>query len=88
MNLNARTRTVWRGSSFEDLRTFLSMAYIQGEGRSQGALFPVLLDDFVPADHVRRVIDAYVDRLLMSELGFDVRTPLRQGDPATIRATC
>jgi hypothetical protein len=28
------------------------MGYIQGEGRSQGALFPVVLDDFVPADHM------------------------------------
>jgi hypothetical protein len=33
------------------------MGYIQGEGRSQGTLFPVMLDDFVPADHVCRVID-------------------------------
>jgi hypothetical protein len=26
------------------------MAYIRGEGRNQGTLFPVVLDDFVPAD--------------------------------------
>ena len=55
MNLNARTRTVWQAYSFEDLRTFLSMGYIQGEGRSQGSLFPVVLDDFIPAEHVFRV---------------------------------
>jgi hypothetical protein len=30
------------------------MAYIKGEGRSQGALFPVMLDDLVPADHMCR----------------------------------
>jgi transposase len=36
------------------------MAYIQGEGRNQGTLFPVVLDDFVPLDHVCRVIDAFV----------------------------
>jgi len=36
------------------------MAFIQGEGRTQGTLFPVVLDDLVPADHVCRVIDAFV----------------------------
>lgn len=46
------------------------MAYIQGEGRHQGTLFPVVLDDLVPADHVCRVIDAFVDRLAMEQLGF------------------
>ena len=30
------------------------MGYIQGEGRNQGTLFPVVLDDFVPTDHVCR----------------------------------
>jgi hypothetical protein len=47
------------------------MGYIQGEGRNQGALFPVVLDDFVPADHLCRVIDAFVEMLAMSELGFE-----------------
>jgi hypothetical protein len=32
------------------------MGYIQGEGRDQGTLFPVVLDDFVPADNLCRVI--------------------------------
>jgi hypothetical protein len=27
------------------------MAYIQGDGRNQGTLFPVMLDDLVPVDH-------------------------------------
>jgi hypothetical protein len=58
MNLNARPRKVWQAYSFKDPRTFLSMGYIQGEGRSQGTLFPVVLDDFVPADRVCGVIDA------------------------------
>lgn len=30
------------------------MAYIEGEGRNQGTLFPVVLDDLVPADHLCR----------------------------------
>jgi transposase len=46
------------------------MAYIQGVGRTQGTLFPVMLEELIPADHVCRVIDAFVDRLKMEELGF------------------
>jgi transposase len=57
------------------------MGYIQGEGRSQGTLFPVVLDDFVPTDHVCRVIDAFVDRLLMSELGFERAQAAETGRP-------
>jgi hypothetical protein len=44
------------------------MGYIQGQGRNQGTLFPVVLDDFVPADHVCRVIDAFVEKPVKSEL--------------------
>jgi hypothetical protein len=43
------------------------MDYIQGDVRSQGTLLPVVLDDFVPADHVCRVIDAFVEMLVLSE---------------------
>jgi len=46
------------------------MAYIRGEGRSQGTLFPVMLEELIPEDHVCRVIDAFVERLGMEELGF------------------
>jgi transposase len=45
------------------------MGYIEGEERNQGTLFPVVLDDFVPADHMCRVIDAFVEKLVMSDLG-------------------
>jgi transposase len=57
------------------------MAYIQGEGRSQGSLFPVVLDDFIPAEHVCRVIDAFVSRLVMSELGFGRAHAAETGRP-------
>lgn len=46
------------------------MGFIQGEGRTQGTLFPVTLDDLIPEDHVCRVIDAFVSRLEMEQLGF------------------
>ena len=46
------------------------MGYIVGEARGQQALFPVALDDLIPADHVCRVIDVFVCRLDFPGLGF------------------
>ena len=57
------------------------MGYIQGEGRNQGALFPVVLDDFVPADHICRVIDVFVAMLVMSDLGFERALAAETGRP-------
>lgn len=57
------------------------MSYIQGEGRSQGTLFPVVLDDLVGGDHVCRVIDAFVDGLAMGELGFERAEAAETGRP-------
>jgi transposase len=57
------------------------MAYIQGDGRHQGTLFPVALDDLVPKDHVCRVIDAFVDRLAMADLGFERAEAAETGRP-------
>jgi transposase len=64
------------------------MAYIQGEGRSQATLFPVVLDDLVPADHICRVIGAFVEQLDMEKLGFGRAQPADTGRPATILAHC
>ena len=60
---------------------FSFMSYIRGEGRSQGTLFPVVLDDLVPADHVCRVIDAFVDGLAMAALGFERAEAAETGRP-------
>jgi transposase len=57
------------------------MAYIQGEGRDQGTLFPPVLDDLIPEDHVCRVIDMFVNRLAMSELGFERAQAADTGRP-------
>lgn len=46
------------------------MAFIQGEARNQGTLFPATLEELIPADHVCRVIEAFVGRLEMEALGF------------------
>ena len=57
------------------------MSYIEGEGRSQGTLFPVVLDDLIPADHVCRVLDAFVAGLDMSALGFERSEAAETGRP-------
>ena len=57
------------------------MSYIQGEGRSQGTLFPVVLDDLIPADHVCRVLDAFVTSLAMAGLGFERAEAAETGRP-------
>ena len=55
--------------------------FIQGERRTQGTLFPVVLDDLVPDDHVCRMIDAFVSRLEMNRLGFERAEPAETGRP-------
>src|ERR1700727_1943514 len=63
------------------VRTSSFMAYIEGEGRNQGTLFPVVLDDLVPADHMCRGIDAFVGQLDMEELVFERAQPADTGRP-------
>jgi Glycosyltransferase family 28 N-terminal domain len=62
-------------------RGYFFMSYIQGEGRSQGTLFPVVLDDLIPADHVCRVLDAFVTSLAMADLGFERAEAAETGRP-------
>ena len=35
--------------------------FVEGEDRTQGALLPEFLDDYVAEDNLARVIDAFVD---------------------------
>jgi transposase len=44
-------------------------------------LFPTTLDDFIPADHICRVIDAFVGRLEISQLGFERAEAAGTGRP-------
>lgn len=57
------------------------MAYLQGEPRNQTSLFPVSIDELIPADHLVRVIDAYVARIDLKILGFDKAVPKGNGRP-------
>lgn len=57
------------------------MAYIQGEARGQHTLFPSTLDELIPADHVCRVIEAFIGKLDMDALGFVRAEPAEIGRP-------
>jgi transposase len=57
------------------------MSYVQGEDRGQAALLPAAIEDYVTADAAVRVIDAFVDGLNVSELGFGRSVPAPTGRP-------
>ena len=58
------------------------MGFVRGEDRQQSSLFPLALDELVPADHVCRVIEAFVARLPLLQLGFAKAAPKATGRPA------
>ena len=60
--------------------------FIQGESRTQTTLLPDCLDDFIDEDNPARVIDVFVDRLRLDELGFKV-VPADTGRPGYHPAT-
>ena len=57
------------------------MGYIRGEAREQTTMFPVTLDELIPADHLCRVIEAFAARLNLGELGFVRAEPAETGRP-------
>ena len=57
------------------------MGYIKGEARGRQTLFPVALDDLIPADHFGRVIDSFVGRLDFQALGFERAEAAETGRP-------
>jgi len=56
--------------------------FVAGTDRKQAALFPECLEDWINEDSPVRVIDAFVDRLDLDELGFDGVVPAKTGRPA------
>lgn len=57
------------------------MAFIQGEARAQGTMFPVTLEELIPQDHLCRVIEAFVERMDMAGLAFERAEPAETGRP-------
>jgi transposase len=57
------------------------MGYIRGEAREQTTMFPVTLDELIPADHLCRVIEAFAARLDLGGLGFVRAEPAETGRP-------
>ena len=56
--------------------------YISGSDRSQTVMFPPLVDDYVSNDNPVRFIEAYVENLDLSELGFTHSVPKLTGRPS------
>ena len=61
--------------------------FIEGEQRTQSVLFPEQLEDWIAEDNPVRAVDAFVDELDLTELGFARAQPAATGRPAYHPAT-
>ncbi|GCL65496.1 IS1182 family transposase [Pseudaquabacterium pictum] len=57
------------------------VGFIEGRDRTQSALFPEQLDDWIHEDSTVRVIDVFIDGLDLKKLGFDRAQPAATGRP-------
>ena len=55
--------------------------YVKGVSRDQATLFPERLDELVAADAAVRVVDLFIDRLDVGQLGFKRSAPAELGRP-------
>jgi transposase len=58
------------------------MGFIHGANRHEAILFSERLDDYITAENPVRFIDAFVDHLNLTTLGFQRATPAATGRPA------
>jgi transposase len=58
------------------------MGFIHGAHRHEAILFPERLDDYITEEHPVRFIDAFVDHLNLTMLGFQRTTSAATGRPA------
>ena len=56
--------------------------FVEGIDREQATLFPEYLEDWIDEDNPVRAIDAFVDKLDLSGLGFDGVAPEATGRPS------
>src|SRR5579863_9787690 len=61
--------------------------YVEGLDRRQSFLLPDSIQDYVGEDNPVRVIDVFVDRIDLSELGFGRAVPADTGRPGYHPAT-
>jgi len=61
--------------------------FIEGECRAQSTLLPERLDDWIAEDNPVRAVDAFVDELDLTKLGFEGAEPASTGRPAYHPAT-
>jgi len=61
--------------------------FIEGENRSQSTLFPEMLDDYIAEDNAIRLIDAFVNKLELKQLGFNRVEASATGQPGYQPAT-
>lgn len=60
--------------------------YIEGTNRARDAILPECLDDYVSCDNAVRAIDAFVEALNLSDLGFEGVHPEATGRPSLVSA--
>jgi transposase len=58
------------------------MGFIHGANRHEAILFPERLDDYIAEENPVRFIDAFIDHLNLTTLGFQRATPAATGRPA------
>ncbi len=56
--------------------------FVEGVDRGQATLFPEYLEDWINGDSPVRAIDAFVDALDLTELGFEGVEPAETGRPS------
>jgi transposase len=61
--------------------------YIEGWDWRQALLLPECVDDYVDENNPVRVVEAFVDKLVVAELGFERAVPAETGRPAYHPAT-
>jgi len=62
--------------------------FIEGQDRQQVTLLPECLDDYVAEDNPVRIIEAFVEALDLTALGFAGTEPALTGAPRTTRQSC
>jgi transposase len=61
--------------------------FIEGENRYQSTLFPESLEDYIAEDNAIRIVDAFINKLNLKDLGFSGAEPSDTGRPGYQPAT-